>query len=326
MKIGKRVFTDCIKKNIPAILLFIIMTALNSATFLLYDIMIEPFIYSEILIGFILLVVLVLDYIKEYKAAKERDDLKRSILSGAGSNVQVGTLRDSDYLEMLSMLNEKISAIQTEFSVKRGDDEDYYTSWVHQIKTPIAIMKLMLTDDIEKDRELLAELFRIEQYVEMVLDYIRLESDTNDLVISEYLLDDLIKETLRKFARQFVLRKLRLSYEPTDVKIVTDKKWFSFMLDQLISNAIKYTQTGEIGIVVSEDKVTVTDTGIGIAPEDLPRIFEKGYTGVNGRLGQKSSGLGLFLTGKVAKLLAIKVTCESTVGKGSSFTIHLNKQ
>ncbi len=316
----------CLKKNIPAILLFIIMTALNSATFMLYDIMIEPFVYSEILVGFILLVILALDCFKEYKAAKERDDLKRSILSGADSKVEAVTLRDSDYLEMLSMLEEKIASIRTDFSIKTQDDEDYYTSWVHQIKTPIATMKLMLTEDSEKDRALLAELFRIEQYVQMVLDYIRLESDSNDLVIAEYPVDELIKETLRKYAAQFVLRKLKLSYEPTDVKVVTDKKWFSFILDQLISNAIKYTQAGEISIEVSEDKIIVTDTGIGIAPEDLPRIFEKGYTGVNGRLGQKSSGLGLFLTGKVAKLLAIKVTCESTVGKGSSFTIHLNKQ
>ena len=206
---------------------------------------------------------------------------------------------------MIGALSAEINQLQTGFSVKKQADNDYYTAWVHQIKTPIATMKLLLSENSEEHRALSAELFRIEQYVEMVLDYIRLESDVNDLVIKEYALDEMIRESLHKFAPQFILRKLKLAYKPTDQVVVTDKKWLTFILDQLISNAIKYTPEGEIRVSVEGNKVKISDTGIGIAPEDIPRIFEKGYTGANGRIGQKSSGLGLFLSKKAANLLSV---------------------
>ena len=222
---------------------------------------------------------------------------------------------------MLGALTDEINRLQTEFSAKKQADDDYYTAWVHQIKTPIAAMKLMLSEDTEEHKALSAELFRVEQYVGMVLDYIRLESDSNDLVIREYPLDELIREPLRKFAPQFIRRRLKLTYEPTDKTVVTDKKWFIFILEQLISNAVKYTPEGEIKISVEDNIVKISDTGIGIAPEDIPRIFEKGYTGKNGRLGEKSSGLGLFLTKKAADLLAVQISVKSSVGSGSEFSV-----
>jgi len=159
--------------------------------------------------------------------------------------------------------------------------------------------------------------------VEMVLTYIRLESDTNDLTIREYPLDELIRGSIRKFAPQFVGRRLYVHYEGTEVTLVTDKLWFSQILDQLLSNAVKYTQSGGVTIEVSGQQVVISDTGMGIAPEDLPRIFEKGYTGLNGRAGQKSSGLGLYLCKKAADKLAIPIRAESEPGKGSRFILSL---
>ncbi|WP_407384901.1 sensor histidine kinase [Ruminococcus sp.] len=318
----RKVFVDCMKKNKLAIVIFAVMTVLNGAVFLLYDVMEEPFIYAEVLLLTVLILLFGIDYTGELRSACLREDQKNSVLL---SNSACGdTLRDQDYSEMIGALSAEINQLQTGFSVKKQADNDYYTAWVHLIKTPIATMKLLLSENSEEHRALSAELFRIEQYVEMVLDYIRLESDVNDLVIKEYVLDELIRETLRKFAPQFILRKLKLVYEPTDQVVVTDKKWLTFILDQLISNAIKYTPEGEIRVSVEGNKVKISDTGIGIAPEDIPRIFEKGYTGANGRIGQKSSGLGLFLSKKAANLLSVRIdvaSVQTIAGSGSTFSL-----
>lgn len=203
---------------------------------------------------------------------------------------------------------------------------DYYTTWVHQIKTPIAVMKLYLAEETPEHRAMAAELFRMEQYVDMVLQYLRLGSGENDLVIEEYKLDELIRETVRKFAAQFVLRKLRLTYVATEKTIVTDRKWFCCILEQLLSNAIKYTPEGGVTVAMEGEWLRISDTGIGIAPEDLPRIFEKGYTGQNGRLERSASGLGLYLTRRAAELLHIPITVESRLGQGTTFTLHLEQK
>lgn len=165
-----------------------------------------------------------------------------------------------------------------------------------------------------------AELFRMEQYVDMVLQYLRLDGGENDLVITRCDLDELIREAVRRYGPQFVLRKLSLHYEPTERTVVTDRKWFVCILEQLLSNAIKYTPEGCITIRLEGDCLRISDTGIGIAPEDLPRIFEKGYTGENGRLERTSSGLGLYLAGKAAALLHIPITVDSRPGQGTTFT------
>ncbi len=319
----KQVFADCMKKNKLCIILFLLFTALNGTVFALYRIMAEPFIYAEILAAVFLAAFLAADCGRELKAAKEREALMNNILISGDGAALADTLRDKDYSEMIKLLSCEIGKMATEFSSKQQADSDYYTAWIHQIKTPIAVMKLRLSEDTEENRALRAELFRIEQYVGMVLDYIRLESSSKDLAVKEYSVDAIIKDVLHKFAYQFIIKKLRLVYEPEDFSAVTDKAWLAFILEQLISNAIKYTPEGEVKIIAGDNKILVKDTGIGIAPEDLPRIFEKGYTGLNGRLGQKSSGLGLFLTRKAADLISAEVLCESKPGEGSAFTVIL---
>ena len=319
----RRILAGCLRKNKAALILFAATAALNGAVFALYGVMTEAFWYAEALLFALLLALLALDCAAEYRAAKAREYARRSLLTGGAYMPCGDTPRDRDYADMLRALADEAARLQTDFEAKRRNDEDYYTAWVHQIKTPIATMRLLLTEDTQKDRALAAELFRVERYVGMVLDYIRLESGANDLVIREYALDEIIRETLRKFAPQFVLRRLRLVYAPTEQTVITDKKWLAFILEQLIANAVKYTPQGEVRVEAGRGMIRVVDTGIGIAPEDLPRIFEKGYTGANGRLGQRSSGLGLFLTQKAAALIGAEVSCESAVGQGSIFTVRL---
>ncbi|MFR2965264.1 MAG: sensor histidine kinase [Anaerovoracaceae bacterium] len=158
-------------------------------------------------------------------------------------------------------------------------------------------------EDTEFSRKMSPELFRIEQYVEMVLTFLRLDSDTTDYVIKEYSLDDIVSQAVRKFSGDFINRKLTLEYKPLKAKVITDEKWLSFVIEQVLSNALKYTVNGKISISMEEPKtLCISDTGIGIAAEDLPRIFEKGYSGYNGRVNKRASGIGLYLCKESAEI------------------------
>jgi len=318
-----RVLRDCLKKNRAAILLFAVMTLGNAGVFLLYDLDTEPFFYTELLLLVFLLLLLSVDFFRELHSAAQRERCLHTLLTGSPELPEPRNAAEADFTEMLCRLSEENARREAAREAERQEAEDYYTTWVHQIKTPIAVMKLRLNEENEQNRALKAELFRIEQYVELVLSYIRLGSSSNDLVVQEYDVDEIIRETLRKYAPQFILRKLHLSYAPGEMRAVTDRKWLALILEQLLSNALKYTAQGEIRIETAQNRIRISDTGIGIAPEDLPRIFEKGYTGVNGRLERQSSGLGLFLCKKAARLIGAEITCESEPGKGTSFTVLL---
>lgn len=172
---------------------------------------------------------------------------------------------------------------------------------------------ILQSGDSPEYSELSENLQRIEQYAEMVLCYLRLDSDSSDLVIREYDLDDIVRQAVRKFSSQFIRRKLKLSYEPLDKKVLTDEKWLLFVIEQVISNAVKYTSSGMVQIYCEKPlTLCIKDTGIGIAPEDLPRIFEKGYTGCNGRLDKKASGIGLYLCKRICGRLGHKISAESS--------------
>lgn len=204
---------------------------------------------------------------------------------------------------------------------------DYYTLWVHQIKTPISAMRLMLQKDMSDEGELLKlELFRIEQYVEMVLSYLRLSDDASDYVIRRIDLDDVVREALHKYSSSFIQKKLTLEYHPCHLEILSDEKWLSFVIEQLLGNAIKYTAQGGIHIYLEKECLFIADDGIGIAPEDLPRIFEKGYTGFNGRADKHASGLGLYLCKRVMKNLNHGIRAESQVGKGTVMILDFSRE
>ncbi len=239
------------------------------------------------------------------------------------------TLAQEDYQKMVRVLGERCAAIAAAWESERTDAQEYYTVWVHQIKTPIAVMRLLLqAEDTKENRELLTELFRIEQYVEMVLGYIRLESDTNDLVLRYVPLDGMIRGVIRKFAPQFIRKKIRLHYDGVDLRLLTDEKWFSFILEQAVSNALKYSgEGGSVTIGLSEDEryLFIEDTGIGIASEDLPRVFEKGYTGYNGREDKKATGLGLYLCKQTADKLGLRLRLTSEVRRGTKFIIEISE-
>lgn len=234
-------------------------------------------------------------------------------------------IEDEDYQKILSLIYQEHNEYRTEMNRRYSDMVDYYTVWAHQIKTPIASMRLNLqNEDSPLSRRISTDLFRIEQYVEMVLTFLRLDTDSSDYVIKEQDLDTIIKQAVKKFAGEFINRKLSLNYEPANVTVVTDEKWLSFCLEQVLSNALKYTNSGTITIRLTPDKkLSISDTGIGIAPEDLPRIFENGFTGYNGRSDKKASGIGLYLCKRICTNLGHTIQAESIIDKGTTITIDL---
>ena len=205
---------------------------------------------------------------------------------------------------------------------------DYYTLWAHQIKTPISAMRLTLqSEDSDTARRLSSDLRRVEQYVEMVMVYLRLDSESTDFVIRTYDLDGIIRAAVRPFAGEFIGRRLQLHYEPLDYRAVTDEKWLGFVIGQVLSNALKYTSRGGITISMPEHGIlSIRDTGMGIAPEDLPRIFERGYTGCNGRTDRRSSGIGLYLCRRVCDALGHTITARSAPGEGTEIRIGLRRR
>lgn len=307
--------------------MFVFFISVFVAVCVLYKLEIEAVVYAAglcIISSIVLYGIRFSSYCKEYQ---QRQQLFNRIEFSYEELPQAKSLAEKDYQQLISRLGEINRHYLTEWQKERQESLDYYTTWVHQIKTPIAVMRMNLqSEDTKENRDLLAEVFRIEQYVEMVLSYIRLGSNQTDFVIQEYDLDSIIRQAIRQYASQFVRRRIRLVYEPVQMKVLTDEKWLLFILEQLLSNAVKYTPTGTVTITVSPEQViSIADTGIGIAPEDIPRIFEKGFTGYNGRADKKATGLGLYLCSQAARKLGIRLSAESVPGKGSTFTLDLHK-
>ncbi len=230
------------------------------------------------------------------------------------------------YTELIRELFGELRRVGDLNENRRRESNEYYTVWVHQIKTPISAMRLLLSErDDEESRELLDGLFKIEQYVEMVMIRLRLGSESTDYVLKEYNINEITRTAVRRFAPQFIRKKLRLEYKVPDIKVITDEKWLSFVVEQVLSNALKYTSRGRISICMKEPlTLVISDTGIGISPEDLPRIFENGYTGLTGRLDKRASGIGLYLCRMICDRLGHRICAESTVGEGTSVMISLD--
>lgn len=254
--------------------------------------------------------------------------------------------RDRDYREEIALLNqknyEKILEIKDsplskalyksveenknfkDFEEKRrADVKNYLTIWTHQIKSPIFALRLLLKKDEINKIECEKEIFEIEEYVGNILGYARLNADSTDYVFGKYKLDEIIRGVIRKYSIQFIGKNNSLDFCETKKIILTDAKWFSFLLEQIISNAIKYTKNGRVAIYLKKDELIIEDNGIGIMPEDLPRIFDAGYTGYNGRLEKKSTGLGLNLSKNIGKSLRVTLRCESEPKIGTKIYINL---
>ena len=315
-----------IKQHIKVLLLFIVFALVFCVVFSLYNLEIEAICYSVILCAFIGLIYVCINFINYYKKHIQLYKLQNEISISLENLPSPKTVMEEDYTNLILNLNKEYKTYISKSDIAKSDMIDYYTMWVHQIKTPISAMKLLIqTSESEISSDLSSELFKIEQYVEMVLSYIRLGSNENDFVLKEYDLDNIIRQAVRKYAPLFIRKKINLDFQPTNYKVLTDEKWLVFVIEQLLSNAIKYTNKGKISIYSLENKkLVIEDTGIGISKEDIPRIFDKGFTGYNGRTDKKATGLGLYLCKKILDKLSHKIYIESEVGVKTKVILDLS--
>lgn len=310
------------------IFLFILFSAVFAVVFYLYQLPVEPVLYACVLCFFVGLISLAIGFYGYFKKIILLRDLHKRITLSLDEMPVTKNLLEQEYTNLLYIVNEdKINGITAMDNEKR-DLVDYYTLWAHQIKTPIAAMRLLLQSEEYINNDALSmELFKIEQYVEMVLQYIRLDSSSSDFVIKEYDLDNIVKQAVRKYAKIFVHKKINLDFTELNCMVLTDEKWMVFVIEQILSNSLKYTNMGKISIYMENNKskvLVIEDTGIGIKVEDLPRVFENGFTGYNGRADKKSTGIGLYLCKKVLTKLSHAIRIESEIGKGTKVKINFD--
>lgn len=233
----------------------------------------------------------------------------------------INYVKEENILQEMENIQIENKALRNKMIEERNDLEEYFLLWIHQIKTPITVCNLILGKP-DTDYRLKEQIFYIEDYTNMAMNYLKLKTRASDMDICEADLDSIISGVIKKYSIIFIEKKIKLNYKKTEAKVVSDTKWLSILLEQVISNALKYTKSGEITILYDNktNKLTVKDTGIGIPSSDIKKIFDRGYSGFNGRLNEKSSGLGLYMVGKIALLLGITIEVKSEVNIGSEFS------
>ncbi len=322
-----RLFLLYIRQRQKGLVAFVLFCTVFAASFILYHLPVGAVVYPTLLCILLGSVFVIWDFYHARQKHKTLLEVQHLTAAMINSLPEVQGIDDEDYQAIIRTLQNEVTESNALASAKYQDMVEYYTVWVHQIKTPITSMRLLLEkEDTAVSRKLSSDLFQIEQYVEMVLAFLRLDASTSDYVFKEYALDGIIEQTITKFASEFIARRIRLNYTPTGKTAVTDDKWLSFVIEQVLSNALKYTRSGEIRIYLREpETLCIEDTGIGIAPSDLPRVFEKGYTGCNGRTDKRASGIGLYLCRRICGRLGAEISIASELGKGTTVFLDLKQ-
>lgn len=332
-----------IKQNYIWILMIVTMSCIHLLYMYLIGARKQDLVYAAVLDAILLLITVLVGFFRYSSKVKALSNaLKRPVGEQAQLPEATG---DVEILYHRLLENQSIARSESESSaaIRQSQMRDYYSMWVHQIKTPISAMKLLLEAEREELGQLICddeqsqyllsdnmdsfedELFRIEEYVSMALQYQRVSSTENDFVLEKVSVDGVIRDTIKKYAKIMIRRHIGINYSGTGQDVYTDGKWLAFMLEQILSNAIKYTPQGGVTIETAEEKdrffITIKDTGIGIKAEDLPRVFEKGYTGYNGHADKKATGIGLYLCRQMADKLGHTIRMESEIGKGTKVWI-----
>lgn len=300
-----------------------VIIGLMFLTFYLYDFPLLVFTDALLFSGAFLLGWSSWDFYRWFKGYQQLQRLaEQGLLT---SNALLLPIADSKKEALLQKMLEK--EVQQRFDQQLAEQHlrrelgDDFSLWLHQIKTPVAALDLLLQTSSPDTQQLQTQLFKISEYLDMMLNYVRANVDLQDLVIQKTALAPVVKETVKKYASFFAAKNLTLTLGNLSETVVTDPKWLRFILDQLLSNSIKYTDNGGITLTFEDGQLVVKDSGVGILPADLPLIFEKGYTGFNGRTQQRASGLGLYLSRQMGERLGITITATSTPGDGTKLLL-----
>lgn len=282
----------------------------------------------------------------DYVGYREKYRLLFRLLSAeerSGGLPQTVSGMEQAYQRIIMEQESEKRALITQLDEKQQSMADYYTMWTHQIKIPLAAMDLLLQNDCEDetrnrqtDRRFREEIFKTGQYVDMALHYARMESISSDLSFAKVDVGELVKGALKKYWILFSGAGLELNLQECHGQVVTDGKWLSFVIEQVLSNALKYTKKGVVSIYGTDEfgqpvtgdchYLVIEDTGIGIEESDLPRIFERGFTGYNGRIGQKSTGIGLYLCRQIMDRLGLPIRVESRRGEGTKVFLGIEQE
>ena len=293
-----KLFLDYMKSQSVILFGYLLVCIVFISISILATIEMEYIFLGIEILGFILFIYLIVFWFHYQKLSDVKDDNERLVNENR-------TLKSE-------MLNQK------------DDLNAYFLMWLHQIKTPMTVSKLLLDKpDENTTSKLKMQLMYIEQYINMAMNYLKMIDYSTDMDITEVNLDDILKDLLKKYSLLFIHNHISLEYQSNLAYVISDSQWLTILIEQILSNALKYTENGKISIQYLEDKhaLEIKDTGIGIRSEDIPKIFDRGYSGFNGRMNEKSSGLGLYLAKKISERLNIQIEVESKLSKGSIFRL-----
>lgn len=324
IKLDKKHFLiQYLKDKCKVMIVFCGLIICNSFMYFLYDVRKEPILYITFLLILFALPFAFLDLRRTYQKCRQLQNMGQTKNPVVPNLPTADTLLEESYQRVIK---ETLQAWQNERADQRkinAERDDYYTLWTHQIKTPIYSMDLMLQTGDTTPSKWKIELLQISRYVDMALKYLQLENLYSDLCLERVELLPLAQEAIKKHSTILISKKLKIDLHDLNGTVLTDRKWLFFILEQLVSNAAKYTDHGSIAIYQPTPlQICVSDTGIGITAEDLPRLFEKGYTGFNGRIHQKSTGCGLYMCKKVSALLGCTLSISSQVNLGTTVTVN----
>lgn len=313
--------------------IYVSMIFIYGILFILGRLPLEFYFYGILLTLFLFLGFLIVQFVRynqRYKILKYIETQPLTVLKELKTSVDPS---EKFLLEEIDQLIEDIEEFRYSQQEKNTEQMDYFTLWLHQIKTPIAAMSLLMQQNKENPalaKKVQQELIRVENYTHMALNYLKLEQAEKELDLDEVNLDRVIKKALKKYSILFIYNRIKLDYQPLKKSELSDENWLLILIEQILSNSLKYTpEEGTIKIYMDphlENQLIIEDTGIGIRSEDLPKIFEKGYSGWNGKIQEKSTGLGLFLSKRICQRLGHKLTIQSEVGQGTRVSIDLNRK
>lgn len=334
---GMKCFFEYIRAKLLRNIVVVVCVSFMVIIFHLYQVPADAIQYSLVVSVMITLLAMCVEYYFYHRSFMARQRLLGSVEYNLLNMEEPSNQIERDYQNFIRM----IIADKNEELLKKDNSykelKEYIMMWAHQIKTPITGLKLLLQqhevqnveneEDMNRVRHMREEIFAIESYVGMNLEYIRLDSLNADLSVEECSLEKVVKKEVHFFSQMFIAKKLSIQLRDLDEIVISDQKWLSFVVGQILSNALKYTKKGGIEISTkSTDKkvyLIVQDTGIGIALEDLPRIFEKAFTGFNGHVDTKATGIGLYLSKQILDRLGHSIEIMSEAGVGTTVKIGI---
>lgn len=314
----------------PVAALILLVFAVAILVTLLYAAPLTPLLYAGQICLVLLLLLGLWDYLRTRALHQKLLAINKSLPESLAHLPQMRDVLGQDISALLLDMEALHRAALSLEDQRYRHLGDYVLRFSHQVKTPLAAARLLLArQDTADSQALMMELDRIDRQVDMMLNFFKLEAGADDLLLLPHTLLPIVQQAVRSQARVFIEKRLSIHLDvPAEVSLVTDQKLLVFVLEQLISNAAKYTQKGGVSLAWLADtySLTITDTGPGIPKEDLPRVMEQGFTGHQGHTQFNATGMGLYVAKLGADRLGTSLQLTSTLGEGTTASLVFSPQ